>query len=51
MRRFGLRLGLVLNPAVVVALLAVMALIVAGPGAASSAFSRWRPSSALPTSS
>ena len=34
MRRFGLRLGLVLNPAVVAALLAVMALVVAGPGAA-----------------
>ncbi|HEY7730517.1 MAG TPA: HEAT repeat domain-containing protein [Gaiellaceae bacterium] len=35
MRRFGLRLGLVLNPAVVAAVLAVMALVVAGPGAAS----------------
>ena len=35
MRRFGLRLGLVLNPAVVAALLAVMAVVVAGPGAAS----------------
>ncbi len=34
MRRFGLRLGLVLNPAVVAALLAVMAAVVAGPGAA-----------------
>ena len=34
MRRFGLRLGLVLNPAVVAALLAVMAVVVAGPGAA-----------------
>jgi hypothetical protein len=35
MRRFGLRLGLVLNPAVIAALLAVMVLVVAGPGAAS----------------
>jgi hypothetical protein len=35
MRRFGLRLGLVLNPVVIAALLAVMALVVAGPGAAS----------------
>ena len=35
MRRFGLRLGLVLNPAVVAAVLAVMAVVVAGPGAAS----------------
>lgn len=35
MRRFGLRLGLVLNPIVVAGLLAVMALVVAGPGAAS----------------
>jgi len=34
LRRFGLRVGLVLNPAVVVALLAVMAVVVAGPGAA-----------------
>jgi len=34
LRRFGLRLGLVLNPAVVAALLAVMAVVVAGPGAA-----------------
>ena len=34
MRRFGLRLGLVLNPAVVAVLLAVMAAVVAGPGAA-----------------
>jgi hypothetical protein len=34
MRRFGLRLGLVLNPVVVAALLAVMAVVVAGPGAA-----------------
>jgi hypothetical protein len=34
MRRFGLRLGLVLNPAVVVALLGVTAVLVAGPGAA-----------------
>src|SRR5947207_4628187 len=34
MRRFGLRLGLVLNPAVVAALLPIMALVVAGPGAA-----------------
>ncbi len=34
MRRFGLRLGLVLNPAVVAALLVAMALVVAGPGAA-----------------
>ncbi len=35
MRRFGLRLGLVLNPVVIAALLGVMALVVAGPGAAS----------------
>jgi hypothetical protein len=34
MRRFGLRLGLVLNPTVVAALLVVMAGVVAGPGAA-----------------
>ena len=34
MRRFGLRLGLVLNPAVVALLLAVMSVVVAGPGAA-----------------
>jgi hypothetical protein len=34
MRRFGLRLGLVLNPAVVAAFLAVMGVVVAGPGAA-----------------
>ena len=34
LRRFGLRLGLVLNPAVVAALLAAMAVVVAGPGAA-----------------
>ena len=34
MRRFGLRLGLVLNPAVVAAVLAVMAVVAAGPGAA-----------------
>jgi hypothetical protein len=34
MRRFGLRLGLVLNPVVIAGLLAVMALVVAGPGAA-----------------
>src|SRR5436190_11007760 len=34
MRRFGLRLGLVLNPAVVAALLVVMAVVTAGPGAA-----------------
>jgi hypothetical protein len=34
LRRFGLRLGLVLNPAVVASLLAVMAVVVAGPGAA-----------------
>ena len=34
MRRFGLRLGLVLNPVVVAALLAAMAGVVAGPGAA-----------------
>ena len=34
MRRFGLRIGLVLNPAVVAALLAAMAAVVAGPGAA-----------------
>ena len=32
MRRFGLRLGLVLNPAVVTAVLAVMAIVVAGAG-------------------
>ena len=35
MRRFGLRLGLLLNPAVVAAVLAVMAVVVAAPGAAS----------------
>jgi hypothetical protein len=35
MRRFGLRLGLVLNPAVVVIFLAIMAAVVAGPGLAS----------------
>ncbi len=35
MRRFGLRLGLVLNPAVVAVLFAAMAVVVAGPGAAS----------------
>ena len=34
MRRFGLRIGLVLNPAVVAVLLLAMALVVAGPGAA-----------------
>ena len=34
MRRFGLRLGLVLNPAVITAVLAVMAVVAAGPGAA-----------------
>ena len=34
MRRFGLRLGLVFNPAVVAAVLAIMAVVVAGPGAA-----------------
>jgi hypothetical protein len=34
MRRFGLRLGLVLNPAVVAAVLTVMAVVAAGPGAA-----------------
>ncbi len=34
LRRFGLRLGLVLNPAVVAAFLAVMGVVVAGPGAA-----------------
>ena len=34
MRRFGLRLGLILNPAVVTAVLAVMAVVAAGPGAA-----------------
>jgi hypothetical protein len=38
MRRFGLRLGLVLNPCVVAALLAIMALVVAGPGAATFGF-------------
>ena len=35
MRRFGLRLGLVLNPAVVAGALAVMAVVAAGAGAAS----------------
>ncbi len=34
MRRFGMRLGLVLNPAVVTAVLVLMAIVVAGPGAA-----------------
>jgi hypothetical protein len=34
MRRFGLRLGLVLNPAAVAAVLAVMAAVAAAPGAA-----------------
>ena len=34
LRRFGLRLGIVLNPAVVAAFFAVMAVVVAGPGAA-----------------
>ena len=34
MRRFGLRLGLILNPAVVTALLAVMAFVAAAPGTA-----------------
>jgi hypothetical protein len=34
LRRFGLRLGLVLNPAVVTAVLAIMAVVAAGPGAA-----------------
>jgi hypothetical protein len=34
MRRFGLRIGLVLNPAVVAVLLVAMAAVVAGPGAA-----------------
>lgn len=34
MRRYGLRLGLVLNPFVVCAFLVVMAMVVAGPGAA-----------------
>ena len=34
MRRFGLRLGLVFNPALVAALLAVMAVVAAGPGTA-----------------
>lgn len=34
LRRFGLRLGLVLNPAVVAAFLVVMGVVVAGPGAA-----------------
>jgi hypothetical protein len=38
MRRFGLRLGLVLNPSVVAGLLALMALVVAGPGAATFGF-------------
>ena len=33
MRRFGLRLGLVLNPVVVAALLVAMSAVVAGPGA------------------
>jgi hypothetical protein len=35
MRRFGLRLGLVMNPAVVAGVLAVMAVVAAGPGTAS----------------
>ena len=35
MRRFGLRLGLVLNPAIVAGVLAVMAVVAAGPGTAS----------------
>lgn len=35
MRRFGLRLGLVLNPAVVAGALTVMAVVAAGPGTAS----------------
>ncbi|HEU0303008.1 MAG TPA: hypothetical protein VFR32_00360, partial [Gaiellaceae bacterium] len=35
MRRFGLRLGLVLNPAIVAGILAVMVVVAAGPGAAS----------------
>ena len=35
MRRFGLRLGLVLNPAAVVVVLAVMTVVAAGPGTAS----------------
>ena len=35
LKRFGLRLGLVLNPVVVAALLVVMAGVAAGPGAAS----------------
>ena len=34
MRRFGLRLGLVLNPVVVCGFLVVMTIVVAGPGAA-----------------
>ncbi len=34
MRRFGLRLGLIFNPAVVAAILAAMAVVVAGPGPA-----------------
>ena len=34
LRRFGLRLGLLLNPVVVGAILALMTLVVAGPGAA-----------------
>jgi hypothetical protein len=38
MRRFGLRLGLVLNPGVIAVLLAIMALVVAGPGAAAFGF-------------
>jgi hypothetical protein len=38
MRRFGLRLGLVLNPGVVAVLLAIMGLVVAGPGAATVGF-------------
>jgi hypothetical protein len=35
MRRFGLRLGLILNPAVVAGVLVVMAVVAAGPGTAS----------------
>ena len=49
MRRFGLRLGLVLNPAAVAVVLAAMAVVVAGPGAAVRAL-RSRACSGSPTS-
>ena len=51
LRRFGLRLGLVLNPAVVAVLLGAMAVIVAGRAPPRSACSCWRASPACPTSS